>query len=334
MPSQCCVYECTAKEPHFQQSYVLVHACICCITLQYSRVPVGALGTRGRLGSCRAFSLGQRADKKAKANRDGNSSPEYAPDKAGLSFFVDRFNWGDLSDREEGEEKPRRRKTEGGEELRRLSETEGQLSHQESVPSLDGSTEAAMAAELAAAAAEKTALEADKAALEAAVHKQQEEFELVRSALESRMATLCASISKQEGIIQELQAEEQRAKEANTALNERLAELEAEISRREEEVAELRSQVAGMEGSMRECHEALISKTQAQVSMLKRQVVEVEGSRGAERDRQRNASRAVHAAVLSVMVSERCGATRCGATCLSGAAAVRSRCVGGQGLQE
>ena len=47
----------------------------------------------------------------------------------------------------------------------------------------------------------------------------QEDFELVRSALENRMATLCASISQQESIIQELQAEEQRAKEANNALN-------------------------------------------------------------------------------------------------------------------
>jgi len=47
----------------------------------------------------------------------------------------------------------------------------------------------------------------------------QEEFEMVRSALEHRMANLCASIREQESLIQGLQAEEARAKEANTALN-------------------------------------------------------------------------------------------------------------------
>lgn len=116
--------------------------------------------------------------------------------------------------------------------------------------------DALLIAELNAAAAEKAALEADKAALEETVKQQQvcevvgasacvrgciwqehlrescscnaccffftllqEDFEMVRSALENRMANLCASITQQENIIQELQAEETRAKEANNTLN-------------------------------------------------------------------------------------------------------------------
>jgi peptidoglycan hydrolase CwlO-like protein len=42
----------------------------------------------------------------------------------------------------------------------------------------------------------------------------QEDFELVRQALESRMHTLCSNISQQEGVIQALQAEEASAQVA------------------------------------------------------------------------------------------------------------------------
>lgn len=46
----------------------------------------------------------------------------------------------------------------------------------------------------------------------------QEDFKLVCNALENRMATLCRSISEQEALIQELQAEEQRRRDANQAV--------------------------------------------------------------------------------------------------------------------
>jgi len=45
-----------------------------------------------------------------------------------------------------------------------------------------------------------------------------------------------------------------------------MSTLEQEIASREEETATLRTQLAGMEGTMREKHEARINNTQAQVS--------------------------------------------------------------------